>query len=88
MSKKVHLSRFDNYSLKLTLILFKLKEWNRLNSYLLQCYKIKKIMVPIDNYLFKLTLMLLKLEEWNHLNNYLFESIIDIVKIERMKSLK
>ena len=26
VSKKVHLSRFDNYSLKLTLILFKLKE--------------------------------------------------------------
>ena len=48
----------------------------------------KKIMLPIDNYLFKLTLMLSKLKEWNHLNKYLFESIIDVVKIKRMKLLK
>ena len=45
-------------------------------------------MSSIYNFLFKLTLMLLKLKEWNHLNDYLFESIVDVVKIKRMKSLK
>ena len=32
-SKKKHLSRFVNYSFKLTLLLFKLKEWNPLKNF-------------------------------------------------------
>ena len=36
--KEKNLSRFDNYSFKLILILLKLKEWNHLNNFSLQCY--------------------------------------------------